>query len=275
MKSLLVVFFLLVAQSVYAAPAVIGTPVVGNSGASATTTVTVSATCPSGNSNVVAVACLTAHKNGGTITVDSVTWNGVGMTGVGTAALEAGSSGAYARLWMLTNPTCDGSAHNLVGTVSGTNLFMVAAILFLKDTDQTTVIGTPATATGNLAAGAMSVNATSASGELVVDCAALRNSDNNMVAGSGQTSAGRSETTNASASANTVGGQSYENGAASVTMNWTDSDGSPTWAIQAVSFLPAAAGRRRMVPPGRFLQLFPMLAPVRVQTLGIRTGEME
>jgi hypothetical protein len=237
-------------------PAVIGTPVVGNSGASLQTKLTLSATCPSGNSNVVAVACVATHKQGTTaVNLGAVTWKGAAMTAVAAGVVESSSNGSYARLYVLPNPTCDGTAGNFViNTQSGTN-FLVGGILFLKDTNQTTPFDTPvATATGT--SGTPSVNVGSATSDLVVDCVSARNSNTNLAAGPGQT--GKvSQTTNATPSSNPEVGHSTEAGAASVTMSWTGTS-SVSWASMGASFNPAsgsdAVGKRKHAPPVRILR---------------------
>jgi hypothetical protein len=260
MTALFCVLLLLLTAPVFAAPAVIGTPVMGNSGASSGTSLTISATCPSGNSNVVAVGCVATHKSSATaVTVDSVTWNGSGMTQVGAAIVDSASNGSFAQLFRHTSPTCDGNAHNYVITLSGSTFFITGGILFLKDTDTTSPHDTQATATNTT--GPATVDVSSASGDLVVDCVAMRNSTANMVAGGGQVGI-TSETTNATASSNEEGGQSYEAGAATVTMSWTH-NGTPSWAIVGVSFNPApGTARRRAVPPQPYMRLFDFFAPL-------------
>jgi hypothetical protein len=232
----------------------------GNSGGSPGTSLTVAATCPSGNSNVVAVGCLATHKEGTTVpTVDSVTWNGSGMTAVGAVVEHAISSGSVVQLFRHTSPTCDGNAHNYVVTVSGGSFRIVGGILFLKDTDTTSPHDTQASATNTT--GAASVDVSSAAGDLVVDCVGARNSTANIVVGADQVGV-KSETTDVTASANEEGGQSYEAGSATVTMSWTH-NGTPSWAIVGVSFNPApGTARRRAVPPQPYIQLFDFFAPL-------------
>ena len=237
MIALVVTLILLCAASSFAAPTVIGTPVVGNSGASAALSLTIAATCPSGNTNVVAIACLNTRKSGASnVMVTSVTWNGTGMGSVGSPAVESGSSGNYAEMYVQQNPTCDGSSHNLVITVNTNSLFLTGGIMFLKDAHQTVPVDTQVSTTGTT--GAPTVTVTSAATDLVVDCVSARNSDTNLVAGSGQTGLVSETGVTSPHSSNVEGGQSREVGAASVVMNWTASANPTSWAQVATSVNP-------------------------------------
>lgn len=249
-RGLLASLFLLWAVSVEAAPAVIGTPVSGNSGNAATLTpLTISATCPSGSTNVIAVACFGSHKQTAVgVTLTSVTWAGVPMAAVGAAAIGSADSGSYAQLYTLNSPTCDGSQHDYVVTPNTTQIFMVGAILFLKDVNLTAPYDTQASATG-VSTTPATVDVTSTTGDLVVDCVAARNSNTDLVVGAGQTNtAGVTQTTFGTASSNEEGGQSYEAGATTTTMSWTAGAASISWAIVGVSFNPVPTIRHHGAP---------------------------
>ena len=256
MRSLLLLLLLVWSSQAFAAPAVIGTPVFDDSGASAASSLTISATCPSGNSNVIAIGCVSTRKAGATaVDMGAVTWNGSAMTAVGAAEADTASNGTWTRMYVHTSPTCDNSAHNyVINTNTGTN-FLVGGIVFLKDANTASPHDTQATAQDTT--GAPTVNVSSATGDLVVDCVTARNSAVDLAVGAGQTiMAAVAETTNATGSTNVEGASSREAGAATVTMSWTVGATPPSWTIVGVSINPAAAaGRRRMVPPQRFLQL--------------------
>ena len=242
-------------SGVAAAPTVIGTPVAADTGAVEGTSLTFAATCPNTGTNRVAIACVNIVRTV-TIAITSYTWNGVAMTPLGNADNVANDP--YAGLYILKNPTCDGSPHNAVITLSGDDHMIVGNIMFLQDVDQTTSTGTVATATGSSAA--ITVGATSATGDLVVDCIASKNSNINIVKDASQTLASFDQTTHATPSSNVEGGMSYEAGAAgTTTMSW-----SPTpvgWALAAVAVKPVVVStRRRGGQPYRFLML-PQFTP--------------
>ena len=243
-------FCLLMASVAGAAPTVIGTPAVGNIGAVVGTSLTFSATCPNTGTSRVAIACLNLTR-GGTITVTSYTWNGVAMTPLGAG--DNPTDGPYAALYLLKNPTCDGAAHNAVITMSGTSHMIVGNIMFLQDVDQTTSTDTVVTSTGT--AMPVTVNASSDVEDFVVDCAAAKNSNTNLVKDASQTLQSLNQTTNATASQNIEGGMSTEAGAAgTTTMSWSGSAG-VGWAQAAVSVNPVSVvGTRRRVPPRHYLR---------------------
>ena len=248
---LTVIVCLGMASGVAAAPTVIGTPVAADTGAVEGTSLTFAATCPNTGTNRVAIACLNILRSV-TITITSYTWNGVAMTPLGNA--DNVTNFPYAALYILKNPTCDGASHNAVITLSGDDHMIAGHIMFLQDVDQTTSTGTVATAIGSTAP--ITVGATSATGDLVVDCVASKNSNIDIVKDASQTLASFEQTTNGTASSNIESGMSYEAGAAgTTTMSW-----SPTpvgWAQAAVAVKPVAgvSGRRRGGQPYRLLKL--------------------
>jgi hypothetical protein len=261
---LLILITLLWASTVHAAPVVIGTPVTANSGASAALSLTFAAVCPSGNTNVVAVACLAVKRAGAAaVTVTSVTYNGVAMSLMGETA-DGGSTSAHAALYRLNSPTCAGASLNTVITLNTTSQWIVGGMLFLKDVNLADPHDTVVSARGT--ASSVTVDVPSVTGDLVVDCAAARNSATNLVVGAGQTGL-VNQTTNATANQNVEGAQSYEAGAATVTMSYTESATSIGWATIAASFNPAVvAGTRRRNPPRHYMLLDRFIAdmfPVR------------
>ena len=263
MRRLLLIALLLLPVRVSAAPAVIAGPTMGNSGANASSSFSFSATCPSGNSNVLAVVCVATHKQStNPVVLSVVEWNDVSLLAntVGAAAVETASAGSFAQLFYLKNPTCDNSAHNVDITITSTAGYLTAGIVFLKDVDITSATphDTQASTTGTASVPSLAV--TSATGDLVVDCAAAKNRSD-LAVGAGQTGA-TSATTSGTGSNNETGGLSYEAGAASVTMNWTSAGGtSASWAQVGASFNPAVTATRRPPQPRFYNRLFDLLTP--------------
>lgn len=156
--------------------------------------------------------------------VNSVTFGGTGLTSVSSATNGA----QVAHLWRLIAPAA--SAQNVVVTLSGGGSDIIAVATSYTGVDQTTPLGTPATATGTSTTASVAV--TSATDELVVDC--VSSNLGTLTVGAGQTERG-----NAVAGDN-QGGSSTEPGAASVTMSWTIGSSS-AWASVGVSIKGVAA----------------------------------
>lgn len=260
MTGILLLVMMLWSTHVLAAPAVIGTPVFDDSGASAAGSLTISATCPSGNTNVIAVACVSTRKAGTTaVDMGTVSWNGSAMTPVGAAELDTADNGTWTRMYVHTSPTCDNAAHNyVIDTATGTN-FLVGGIVFLEDANTASPHDVQATAQGTT--GAPTVNVSSAVGDLVIDCVTARNSNVDIAVGAGQTiAAAVAQTTNATAANNVEGASSREAGAASVTMSWTVGATPPSWTIVGASFNPVATATKRS-GPRYYMRVFEWISP--------------
>lgn len=260
--------FVLFPTLALAVPAVIGTPVSQDGGANAVGQLTISATCPSGNSNVIAVACVTVKKSGtSAVDLGAITWNGSGMTAVGAGIVETGSAGVYSQMYVHTSPTCDGNAYNYVINMNTNNLFAVGSILFLKDVNTSSPHDTQA---GDFdTTGAPTVDVSSAATDLVIDCVNVRRSDADIAAGTGQTGT-VDQTTNATVTNNIEGGMSREAGGTTVTMSWTLGGTTPSWAIVGASFNPAAVVTRKRRAPRYYMKHFEpqLLLPVNLNTIG-------
>ena len=215
-------------------PTIIGTPVLAQSGTNATTSLNISATCPSGHSNVMALVCVATHKAVGTaVTVSGVTLGGVPMTPV-AAAVDTASNGSYAHLYRLLNPTCDGTSHTAAITLTGGSFFITGSLLYVNNVHQTTPLDTPVTLTGT--ATNFSIDVPSTPGDLVTDCVSARSSLTDIYWGGARTG-DAIETTNGTPTNNAEGAWSYQTAVTSpVTQAWVASaNPSPSWAIVGVN----------------------------------------
>lgn len=144
------------------------------------------------------------------------------------------TNNSRAEIWYLKNPTV--GTHTITVTVSVAVRFVAAAQCY-QDVDQATPFGTVAKATGNTQNATL--NVTSALNELVIDCVAKVNSADAMTAAAGQAEKWNSATSNATTANNVIGGTSYKDGAASVTMSWTWATNNRQWAMLGVALKPA------------------------------------
>lgn len=165
-----------------------------------------------------------------------VTYNSVAMTFVGgTVAAE----GVYrVEMWRLVNPAT-GSSHNVVATLPDSSInTIVGAVLSYCGVDQTTPLGTPATAASD--SDPVTVDVASATGDLVTDCA-LSVSDS-IAVGAGQTQRA------ADSLNNVIFKSSSKPGVNPTTMSYTQTPGTNYWGIVGVSLKPSAVvGRRRII----------------------------
>ena len=162
------------------------------------------------------------------ISVTSITYAGVSLTKIDRRA-SASSSGNSAELWYLINPTT--GANNVVVNLDGESNVVIGASSYY-DVHQTTPLGTAVKATGNSTPA--TVNASSASGELVVDTVG---SNKTLTVGADQTQRWNRDDTDAYR----YGGGSSEPGAATVTMSWVLSGSSGRyWNIIAVPLKPTS-----------------------------------
>ena len=194
---------------------------------SATNPITFNHTC-SGHDRYLIVGI--SSRSGGA-TVSSVTYGGVAMTALGTAA---NLSFSVMFMYGLVNPP--GGTNQVSVTMSAVSQIVIAAVCF-NGVAQTSSTGTFASATGTNAA--PSVNVTSATGELVVDTLAHREASpvTTVTVGAGQFQIWQDNT--GATTADILGAGSTEPGAATVTMSWT-ATASARWAIGGISLRPAA-----------------------------------
>ena len=187
------------------------------------------------DANFIIVGVVT-WNNAGAPTVDGVTYDGQAMTLV----KDKVSSKIRATLWRLNDPASGTKtvAVTLGGTATGA---MGGAITFF-DVGTADPIGTPVENSGS--GTAATVDASSAAGEIVVDCIG---SVAPLTVGPDQTE----QWTEANGFG--TGAGSTEPGDTTVTMSWTVGSGQ-VWAIVAVSIRPvqpAIASQRLKIGAGR------------------------
>jgi hypothetical protein len=209
----------------YVAPAPTGifldTGLANNTGGSSVSTDQTIAVTVANNTNRylgVWIECIAASTG-----ITNVTYHGVGMT-QRLDRLSGTDSFTRLQYWDLVNP--DTGNNNLVITPS-VNERLAWTVRSMYGVHQTTPRGTVVSSDGT--SGTASVNATSASGEVVIDGAAVSGA-NPMTAGGSQTNVYKIDTNDP------IGG-SQQPGAGTVTMSWTFS--STTWIIGAVPLKPA------------------------------------
>lgn len=161
------------------------------------------------------------------VTITSVTYNAVSMTSVGSAD---NASGGKVQIFRLINPAT--GANSVVVTPDHNGPAAAGAISF-TGVDQTTPLGTPATATGNSATPSVSV--TSATGEMAYDSIVSTTGGLVYTAGAGQTE--RHAANNPAFDVRLR--SSTEAGAATVVMDWSVT-GAFQWASIGVSVMPSA-----------------------------------
>lgn len=195
------------------------------------TTVTGSHT-PVSTTNGAALACITWQR--GTLgTLNTVTYGAGSMTFI--AGATDGGGQRRAELWYILAPPS--GASTVTGTFDAIKNDARMTVLTYTDVNQSTPIGTGVTATG--VASPITVNATSATGELVVDCGEGGQLADPITVGAGQT-----QRSNHGDGTNHTQVTSDEAGGASVTMSWTLTAGE-FWAQVAVPLKPAAAATVR------------------------------
>jgi subtilisin-like proprotein convertase family protein len=168
-------------------------------------------------------------------TVSTMTYAGQSMSFL-TGVTDAGAR-IRSEMWYIKAPTT--GTNDIVITFSA-NAVAVAGGMSYTGVDQTTPVGTAATAQGS--GTAPSVVVSSAPGELVLDTVGIRQNTGGtqtLTAGSGQQER-YNDVSGTSSNSNVVGAGSEEVGAASVTMSWT-AFSSGAWAIVAVGIKPAGS----------------------------------
>ncbi len=187
------------------------------------TSVTVSHTTTSASDRLLLVGVSMDSTGGRTVT--GVTYAGQSLTLVG--AQSGGANPVRVEIWRLVNPP-SGTANVVVNLSGSTDGVSVGATTF-TGVDQTTPLGTFASAIGTSAS--PSVNVTSAAGELVYDVVAGKDATS-LTQGANQTE----QWELANSGGDQRGAASTEAGASTVTMSWSKTtSGTAEWAIGAVS----------------------------------------
>jgi hypothetical protein len=179
----------------------------------------------------------------------SVTYDSVGATLI--AAITNTSAGDFrTEFWRLVAPTT-GSSQTVSVTLPDTMNSVAGGSASYCGVDQATPLGTPASAAVDNTP--VTVDVSSASGELVVDCASSKIETI-------EADPSQQERVNVDASGEANVGMSEEAGAATVTMSWTQTPGTQYWATVGVALKPAAAAPSvRPAGPIIFGKLWPWL----------------
>jgi hypothetical protein len=215
------------------------------SGQGLAATITVSHTT-SGTDRLMLVGISATQYTASAPAISTVTYNGVALSFVGTLN-GGGSYGETVWIYQLVAPAT--GTFNVVASFSTapSNGAVVAAVTF-TGVNQSTPLGTFASAAG-ISGTTASVNASSASGELVFDTIAYWGC-NSVTVGAGQT---QQWNVNYCVPGHITGAGSTKPGAASVTMSWT-LQYSSSWTIGAVPIKPAGCS----VTPAPFLYRKPI-----------------
>lgn len=166
----------------------------------------------------------------GSTLVSSVTYNSVNLTQFSSQL----SANIMLDSWGLKAPAT--GSHNIVATFNKSKPACAVGISF-TGVDQTTPTGTAAAANGS--GTTLTVNVSSASGEMVSDFAHHQDDARTLTVGAGQAEYRRTNT--AASSEDTRIATSVENGAVTTTMSWTISGASAEWAVIGVPLKPASA----------------------------------
>ncbi|MGO9111654.1 MAG: DUF4347 domain-containing protein, partial [Thermoguttaceae bacterium] len=199
------------------------------SGSGGASSLIFSHTVNSGSDSILIVEVAVAH-GGANDPVASVTYGGQSLTLIGSANLPNNES---ADLWYLLAPSV-GTA-NVVVNLTGSCHFVASATDYFG-VNQTTPLGTLATATGN--SSTPTVTVASAIGQLVVDSLVTQGSALSITpTGPGQIPLWSQNTGTAAGDA-LGGGSYYQAGGSTVTMSWSET-GAHNWAIVAVPLVAA------------------------------------
>lgn len=175
------------------------------------------------------------HGVVGTDAPTSVTYNGVAMTQLASQAVT-GYGGRQVTRFGLVNPAA--GVNNVVLTFASDGLDGVLIVHSYGGVNQTTPTGTTVTVQGG-SGDTVTVNAASASGEIVVDALLIAFEADSMTvtAGAGQTESANLDSTGIAGTY--VGGAvSRKNGETTTTMTWTQS-AAKNWALLATPLKPA------------------------------------
>ena len=199
----------------------------GTTGMGGASSLTFSHTVNSGADDILLVEVSGTHGNAAD-PITSVTYGGQSLTYIGAANLP---NDTFSDIWYLLAPSV-GTA-NVVVNAAGSQHFVAGATDYFH-VDQATPLGTLATATGM--SSTPSVTLASAPGQLVVDSLGTHG-DAAWIAptGPGQTQLWSQNT--GGAAGDGLGGASYQPGAASVTMSWSEG-GNDSWTLAAIGLNP-------------------------------------
>ena len=191
--------------------AIVKTAANTNETASATT-LTVSLNIPVG----AAILAVGVVNNNDAVPA-SVAYNGAAMTMVTGGSVKASSGGTsvYASLWYLVNPST-GSAYDAVILMTAAAIIAAGAVSY-SGVNTSAPLGTAVTQ-ANTTVSVITKDASSATGEMVIDVVGWRQSGGTLTVGADQTEAVNGGTTQGRRV-----GMSDEPGAATVTMSWTAS----------------------------------------------------
>ena len=172
-------------------------------------------------------------RGNGTYNVSSLTYAGTALTQIGTF----GDGYKHIELWGLLSPSTGANTLAASYNNSGPTAKIIIRALSYTGVSQDSAYGTLVSANG--ATNTATVNATSATGEVVVDFVSVQSYSQDLTAGTGQTARHEGDATSNTI---TAFGVSDEAGAATVTMSWTFSN--DTWVIGAIPIKPTgtAAG---------------------------------
>ena len=211
-------------------PITIDTTSSGTTGNGGAASLTFSHTVNNGADDILLVEVAGTHGNAGD-PVSSVTYGGQSLTYLGAANLP---NDTFSDIWYLLAPSA-GTA-NVVVTTAGSQHFVAGATDYFG-VDQTTPLGTLATATGS--SSTPSVTLASMAGQLVVDSLGTRGDAGWITpTGPGQTEVWSQST--GGAAGDGLGGSSYQPGAASVTMSWSEGN-NEHWTLAAIGLNPNPA----------------------------------
>jgi hypothetical protein len=192
-------------------------------GGTSTNTRTIALNNAAGDIIVVGTIC----ADGAPATVTGVTYNSVALAQI-TNFTQLFSSNYRLECWYLVAPAT--GANNAIITWSASQARVCGVAVSFSGVHQTVPFGTVAKATGSSTA--ITVDVSSAAGELVFDIAACIGPGGDMTVGASQTQRVQS------ASDDRIG-LSTEAGAATVTMSWTIAN--VAWGIGGIALKPAGA----------------------------------
>jgi hypothetical protein len=199
--------------------------VTGTATASTTLTITGKTTAGSNRCGIAKVSWTSQVT-----TITGITWNGVAMTEVINKKQTADIDVTTA-IWRIVNPQT--AASNVVVTFSGASTGAAIAESY-NGVNQAAPTGTAVSAaTSGGAASPITVTATTATGEMVVDSAMFSQFDTNAPA----VGANQTQTLNQAVSVFFFALASRQSGSDGGVMSWTYS-GSGNWAIAAVPLVP-------------------------------------
>ena len=190
-----------------------------DTGSAGSASLTVSHTVGAGGTDRILVVGVSIFHATPVPTVQSMTYAGSSMTLLAAKTnVATPNDRVRSELWYIKNPATGTNNNSITFTAS---VQAVAGGMSYTGVDQTTPFGTAATFGDDNST--ISVNVSSATGEVVVDTVAVRQSkiqENVLTKGAGQTER-YSDHSGTGTTANVEGAGSEEAGASTVTMSWT------------------------------------------------------